>query len=72
MGAVIMEWIKCSDRLPEIETDVLITGLLGRCRFYEIAGIFGESEHNWYAQSTANTPRFKPTHWMPLPKPPKD
>ena len=64
------EWVSVVDRLPEFETDVLITGLLGRCRFYDIAGLFGESEYEWFTQSTANKPRFKPTYWMPLPEAP--
>ncbi len=38
----------------------------------EIAGVLGwDEDHGWYWYNDMFQPRVIPTHWMPLPKPPK-
>lgn len=56
-----MKWINIEDQLPKKHTDVLI--------FDEDSmsvGFIG-SEGDWIIDSAG----LKPTHWMPLPEPPK-
>ena len=78
-----MEWIKCSDRLPENSDQVLC--------FFEIHGItlgsyyksrgafFLKSDHEMYYDVNEGWEADftwllcgKCTHWMPLPNEPKD
>jgi len=54
------EWIKVGDRLPEE----------GKCLGYD-----GQVEAMWYWPRTGfnnGESHTDPTHWMPLPEPPKD
>lgn len=63
------EWIKCSERMPKLEQEVLCVDQFDN---YEAAiytkGYFKES--NPFFAVTAG--EFHPTHWMPLPEPPKE
>jgi len=75
-----MEWIKCSDRLPEIDKKVLALIENRRC----ICEWGGEEWYDDYFIDTPNEKFFdsyfdikkyindKITHWLPLPNPPKD
>ena len=66
-----MEWIKCSDRLPEIE---------GRYLVYPIGKYYGEvvTFTKWHYDEIPSNSFFfehhgmlhlvEPTHWMPLPQ----
>lgn len=56
-------WIKCSDRLPPNHTKVLC------CNRLKIA-IVTRVNDSWFT-SISSYP-MHPTHWMPLPPPPKD
>lgn len=56
-------WIKCSDRLPPNHTKVLC------CNRLTIA-IATRVNDSWFT-SISSYP-MHPTHWMPLPPPPKD
>lgn len=76
------EWIKCSDRMPEIDfskseyswyVNALVTD--GKCVTYMtyISNGYAKTEKGkkprWeYFDRIAH---FEPTHWMPLPPPPK-
>ena len=57
------EWIKCSDRLPPNHTKVLCCNRL-------MIAIATRVNNSWFA-SISSYP-MNPTHWQPLPEPPKD
>jgi len=60
-------WISVEDRLPEVETDVLVRGKRGDSVCHEVAGLFGGE---WMGQNTEMELRFIVHHWMPLPAAP--
>ena len=60
-------WIKCTDRLPGLNTTVLVAhnnevlcGQLGRC----------DEGYMWYFAGDSGNTDHEVTHWMPLPAPP--
>ena len=62
-----MEWIKCSDRMPETYVNVLLTDehddvCIGQMEY--------EDDVYFYVVGSVN--RYKATHWMPLPEPPSE
>ena len=77
------EWISIQERLPELVSDescdVLIAEkdseiFVARLNFYPIAGYRLKEEYTWTGNGTGCgcCERYlKPTHWMPLPEPPK-
>ena len=80
-----MEWISVKDRFPEINeksqssVDVLISCsdgiLVARVIFYKAMGYKKEDTYYWSEQSTGCgccAASIEPTHWMPLPEPPKE
>ena len=58
-----MEWISVKDRLPEIGVDVLTCEVTQHYTAYEVMDWDGDYWHNEYGHD--------PTHWQPLPEPPK-
>lgn len=66
-----MEWIKCSERLPEEQIDVLVACVDEGNSFIAI-------DHLAQDRFTDGTPLIWycagdiVTHWMPLPEPPKE
>ena len=60
-GVTVQEWISVDDRLPEKNTDVLI---------YNIEEYIGSDFLTKYGKWFWNE-ELPPTHWMPLPEPPK-
>jgi len=61
------EWIDVNDRLPERAERVLVAvGYMHVC-----VGIRGTSDGEWYNDYFPGI-AINPTHWMPLPKPPKE
>ena len=57
-----MEWIKCSERMPENDTNVLVYGIGG------INIMAYESEINWWYEDEGRHDADEITHWMPLPE----
>lgn len=63
-----MEWISVKDKLPEFGMSVLVCNQAGQiftCRRPVI-------EHNLSLVDTDTVRHTRYTHWMPLPKLPKD
>lgn len=67
-----MEWIDVNDRLPDSMIDVLI---FDHFRNDMIVGWFNTKDKRWVSGLSAPEDYFEiqvePTHWMPLPSPPK-
>jgi hypothetical protein len=63
-----MEWIKCSEKLPEIPGIYLVWFAEGVsvCKWYGM-----NSEDRPYENTGWRLP-YQFTYWMPLPKPPKE
>ena len=70
-----MEWIKCSDKLPEKDETVLFydgdeirSGYLRMFEYY-----YSENKLEWHTNCDCrdNWEEYKPTHWMLLPEKPK-
>lgn len=70
---IVSGWVSVKDRLPEENGEYLISttdGVTSAC--YERGRHVGDrhlSEWTDYYEGCIN---FEPTHWMPLPKPPKE
>lgn len=63
-----MSWINCSERSPASDKDVLVYGdYSSRFSVAFISAIFG-----WCYSESHEPLDFEPTHWQPLPEPPKD
>lgn len=76
------EWIKTSERLPESDDDVLVYNpkdgiTIGQFNkdevhgYYESDGSYFITNSGWDVQYEW-APYMSPTHWMPLPNPPKE
>jgi len=65
------EWISVKDKFPRYNQDVLTfaPGMAMPIVVDRHNGYYGEDDDEWY--EGWNTGR-NITHWMPLPKPPKD
>ncbi|PWM23660.1 MAG: hypothetical protein DBX40_07575 [Clostridiales bacterium] len=63
-------WISVKDRLPEIDEDVLMffgTGIMAVGFRLDDAAWCAYSDGEYYSDCYTH-----PTHWMPLPEPPKE
>jgi hypothetical protein len=63
------EWIKCSERLPEVGVDVLVYNIEKSMSFYCLDR--DEIETWWYA-GARDFPLSFVTHWTPLPEAPNE
>lgn len=64
-----MNWIKCSDQMPDIEQEVLCIDDFGN---YEAAVYTTGWFNNQIPFFAVTSGVFNPTHWQPLPEPPKE
>ncbi|ECD0004729.1 DUF551 domain-containing protein [Escherichia coli] len=74
-----MEWIKCSERLPDDEADVLCFGQYGdndiddeRYQFMGWLSSKGIKDIWRVSDGNSQNSRARVTHWMPLPEPPSE
>lgn len=74
-----MEWIKCSERLPDDEADVLCFGQYGdndiddeRYQFMGWLSSKGIKDIWCVSDGNSQNSRARVTHWMPLPEPPSE
>lgn len=74
-GGVLMKWISVKDRLPNGERVLVKSISIGqcvasRCGDWKPDGTWGDWE--WGILNDIVFNKNEVTHWMPLPKPPKD
>ena len=62
----VMEWIPVTERLPESDVVVLVCGSRG--------GVYTAYMHcpGYWHKLNSKSHYCNPTHWMPLPEPPKE
>jgi len=63
------EWISVEDELPGLEVDVL---LLWDDFHIENGKFYDDGDGPYYVLFDGDTLISEPTHWMPLPSPPKE
>lgn len=63
-----MQWIKCSDKLPQDQDECLVCFKCSPNVAYELSVFQTGKFHSWYAFNEIKNV----THWMSLPEPPKD
>lgn len=64
-GYVMSEWIKCSDQMPDLCSDVIVSD---GCDI----GVMWFGSNGWDSWHPGNSVPNHVTHWMPLPEPPTD
>ena len=73
---VVMEWISVNDRLPEEEGDYLTHWAGSSYRPNDIcyynSKLSNQFDTSGWVLLRAPTHEANPTHWMPLPEPPKE
>jgi hypothetical protein len=65
-GVTVQKWIPVTERLPENDVDVLALLHTGDSVVVERCG------ETWKVRWDGTNLDRKPTHWMPLPEPPKE
>lgn len=64
-----MNWIKCTDKLPDNVKEVLTYATCCDCCEYQYVAFLEDGK--WYHALDGEELGTIPTHWQPLPKPPK-
>lgn len=67
------DWIKCSERLPDVGDEVLIR--MPVCGSFNIEGGKYKGDGQFYGAWCSTRGRdcaYRVSHWMPLPDQPKD
>lgn len=67
-GVTIQRWVSVEERLPEDEGAVLVCG--SRKGIYT-AEFRRNGNYHWFHKLNSKCHHCDPTHWMPLPEPPK-
>jgi hypothetical protein len=65
-----MEWISVKDKLPPLGHCVLVVNQFGEMDVAAPIELWASSPWEWRRDSN-QCGKFYPTHWMPLPDPPK-
>ena len=74
-GVTVQEWISVKDRLPEMEANVLMYFAPDKNMAAGFMCDVDEDRTMWCAYTDGGFYTdcdFEPTHWMPLPEPPKE
>ncbi len=78
-SGTVINWINVKDALPEKSGEVLVAfASRDGDVFYGIANVEYSSRHkkfnvyDWMDEEDATNMSYTPTHWTPLPKPPKE
>ena len=66
----MVEWIKCSDRMPPNDSPVLCYGAAGLALDYEVLWFTEGDDYPWQDDDDAFYGLDAVTHWMPLPRAP--
>lgn len=78
------DWIKCSDRLPELDTpvwlrmpeNIMIVGERSSSTdgwmWAACYGFYFNAIGEWDANESDASDEYEPTHWQPLPAPPTE
>lgn len=64
-----MNWIKCSEKLPEKNQKVLFVGRVSRRERWVVSGTY-DGVHFWGEEGWWEDKKV--THWMPTPELPKE
>lgn len=64
-----MEWIKCSERMPDPDSKVIAYTSWGQIIF-DMHYMWSKYDSEWISEATMW--RGIVTHWMPIPNPPED
>ena len=74
-GVTVQEWISVKDRLPEMTVDVLLYFPIEKNMAVGFLCDVDEDRTMWCAYTDDGfytSCDYEPTHWMPLPQPPKE
>lgn len=68
-----MQWINVGKKLPKNDDLVIVTNTEDADNIWVCCGYYRRSNRKWYNQFEHPKwdPDITPTHWMPLPEPPK-
>ena len=67
----VNRWIPCSERLPEVDTDVIVFYSSWRDKTIQVAHLNYDKLTFELSDGEYHFPASAVTHWMPLPEPPE-